>query len=118
MQWPAARGGGWQVRGANDDVRDRRRGAFDPLHGVAGRPRRRPAAGVPHRRRRCGMSGLKDQVAIVSAATTGFTPRNTERSQASYALEASIAAIRDAGLTAADIDGICGTTPDAAYMQF
>ncbi|HMC72375.1 MAG TPA: thiolase family protein, partial [Mycobacteriales bacterium] len=63
------------------------------------------------------MSGLKDQVAIVSAATTGFTPRNTERSQASYALEASIAAIREAGLTAADIDGICGTTPDATYVQ-
>ncbi len=60
---------------------------------------------------------LKDRVAIASAATTGFTPRNTERSQASYALEACVAALRDAGLTAADVDGLCGSTPDAAYLQ-
>ena len=60
---------------------------------------------------------MKDRVAIASAATTGFTPRNTERSQLSYALEACVAAVRDAGLTAADIDGLCGSVPDAPTIQ-
>ena len=40
----------------------------------------------------------KDQVAIASAATTGFTAANTDRSQLSYAAEACIAALRAAGL--------------------
>ena len=60
---------------------------------------------------------LKDQVAIASAATTGFTPHNTDRSQASYALEACTSALRAAGLGAADVDGICGSVPDAPYIQ-
>ena len=60
---------------------------------------------------------MKDQVAIVSAATTGFTPSNTSRSRMSYVAEASIAALRAAGLTAADVDGICGTEPDAPRVQ-
>ena len=60
----------------------------------------------------------KDQVAIVSAATTGFTASNTPRSQLSYAVEASIAAIRAAGLGAADIDGIIGSgAPSAPDLQ-
>jgi acetyl-CoA acetyltransferase len=60
---------------------------------------------------------MKDQVAIVAASTTGFTPKNTSRSPGSYAVEASIDVIRAAGLSAADIDGVCGSIPDAVYLQ-
>jgi acetyl-CoA acetyltransferase len=60
----------------------------------------------------------KDQVAIVTAATTGFQATNTAVSQLGYAAEACIAAIRAAGLTAADVDGIVGSsTPSAAELQ-
>jgi acetyl-CoA acetyltransferase len=57
----------------------------------------------------------KDCVAIASAATTGFTAANTDRSQLSYAAEASMAALQAAGLGAADVDGIIGTSTPAAY---
>src|SRR6202035_5290438 len=60
---------------------------------------------------------MKDRVAIASAATTGFTPHNTERSPMSYAAEASIAVLRQCGLSAADVDGICGTVPSAVDVQ-
>ena len=60
----------------------------------------------------------KDQVAIASAATTGFTAANTKRSQLSYAAEACVAALRAAGLTAADVDGIIGSAnPGAPDLQ-
>ena len=60
---------------------------------------------------------LRDTVAFAAAATTGFTAKNTERSQASYVAEASIAALRACGLTATDVDGICGSQPDAPAVQ-
>ncbi len=60
---------------------------------------------------------LRDQVAIASASTTGFVARNTERSQASYAVEACIGAMRQAGLTAGDVDGLVGSSPDATNVQ-
>ena len=60
---------------------------------------------------------MKDQVAIASATTTGFSAKNTERSQGSYAVEACVAALRDAGLTAADVDGLCGSVPQAPWVQ-
>jgi acetyl-CoA acetyltransferase len=59
---------------------------------------------------------LKDQVAIAAAATTGFTPKNTSRTQLSYAIEASTSAIRAAGLTARDIDGIVGSSNPPAWV--
>ena len=60
----------------------------------------------------------KDQVAIASAATTGFFATNTERSQLSYAVEACVGALRSAGLTAADVDGIIGSSsPSAPELQ-
>ena len=59
---------------------------------------------------------MKDQVAFAGAATTGFVPHNTERSQASLAAEACTRVIRQCGLTAADIDGICGSSPPAAAV--
>ncbi|WP_322755768.1 thiolase C-terminal domain-containing protein [Frankia sp. Cas3] len=60
---------------------------------------------------------MKDKVAIAAAATTGFQPRNTERSRASYAAQACIQVLRDCGLTAADVDGISGSTPPAPELQ-
>ena len=60
---------------------------------------------------------MKDTVAIASAATTGFTAHNTPRSQLSYAAEASVNALTAAGLTAADVDGLCGSVPDAPTLQ-
>jgi acetyl-CoA acetyltransferase len=60
---------------------------------------------------------MKDQVAIVAAATTGFEAANTPRSQAALAARASIDVIRQAGLTAADIDGLCGSWPSSAELQ-
>jgi 3-oxoacyl-[acyl-carrier-protein] synthase III len=60
---------------------------------------------------------MKDRVAIAGAATTGFTAKNTERSQASYAIEACVKVLRECGLRASDIDGIVGSTPDAPTIQ-
>ena len=60
---------------------------------------------------------MKDKVAIAGAATTGFTPHNTARSQASLAAEACMKVIRECGLTAGDINGICGSALPAAVLQ-
>lgn len=51
---------------------------------------------------------IRDQVAIVGLGTTGFSRDAGGRSSKSLACEASIQAIRDAGLEAKDIDGIIG----------
>src|SRR3954471_16409813 len=48
---------------------------------------------------------IKDQVAFVGVGTTGFS-RTNDRSALALALDASTQAIRDAGLTAADVDGV------------
>jgi acetyl-CoA acetyltransferase len=58
----------------------------------------------------------KDKVAIASAATTGFTAKNTPRTQLSYAVEASIAALREAGVDAATVDGIVGSSSPPAWV--
>ncbi|MDB5970229.1 MAG: hypothetical protein JWQ90_2679 [Hydrocarboniphaga sp.] len=62
---------------------------------------------------------IKDQVAFASAATTPFSKTSNERTQAGMAIDACVAAIRAAGLGAADIDGISGsgTSPEAKWMQ-
>ena len=41
---------------------------------------------------------MKDRIAIANAATTGFTPHNTDRSALSCATEACVAVLRDTGL--------------------
>lgn len=64
-----------------------------------------------------GRNPMKDKVAFASAATTGFVAHNSGRSQASLAAEACISALRACGLTAADVDGICGSVPSAPAMQ-
>ncbi len=60
---------------------------------------------------------MKDRVAIAGAATTGFIAQNTARSQASLAAEACVKVLRDCGLTATDVDGLCGSMPQASVMQ-
>jgi len=61
--------------------------------------------------------GMKDQVAIAGASTTGFVAHNLERTQASLAAEACIDVLRKCGLTAADVDGLCGSWPNVEIMQ-
>ncbi len=63
--------------------------------------------------------GIKDRVAFASVATTEFSKSSNDRTQASMAIDACVAAIRAAGLTAKDIDGICasGTSQEPKYIQ-
>jgi acetyl-CoA acetyltransferase len=62
-------------------------------------------------------NSLKDRVAFAGAATTGFAARNSGRSPASLAAEACVGVLRECGLGAADVDGLCGSIPSAAVMQ-
>ncbi|WP_412515696.1 hypothetical protein K8Z49_28430 [Actinomadura madurae] len=50
-------------------------------------------------------NGIQDRIAIVGVGSTGYT-RRTGRSARTLAAEAAVAAIRDAGLTRDDIDGV------------
>ncbi len=59
----------------------------------------------------------KDQVAIANAATTGFSRDAGAVSAGALALDACTKVLRDTGLTAADVDGICGSMPQASYIQ-
>lgn len=56
---------------------------------------------------------MKDEVAIVGLGSTGFS-RAGDRSTLALALAAATEAITDAGLTAADIDGIVATAEPGA----
>lgn len=56
---------------------------------------------------------IRDQVAIVGVGSTGYG-RDLGRSRTALALEACRAAIGDAGLDAADIDGVCGNPTQAS----
>ena len=58
----------------------------------------------------------KDSVAVVGLGSTGFTRQNTSRSPAGLAVDAARRAIADAGISSADIDGVCSTTPSAPYL--
>jgi acetyl-CoA acetyltransferase len=66
---------------------------------------------------RSGRNPMKDRVAFAGAATTGFVPRNSRRSQASWVAEACTKVLRECGLRPEDIDGICGSSPSAANVQ-
>jgi acetyl-CoA acetyltransferase len=59
----------------------------------------------------------KDQVAFAAAATTGFTRNKGAVSAASLALEACVKVLRETGLRADEIDGICGSSVPAPYVQ-
>ncbi len=60
---------------------------------------------------------MKDRVAIAGAASTGFQPRNTDRSQASYVAQACKAVLDQCGLAPQDVDGLCGSLPAAPAVQ-
>ncbi len=61
---------------------------------------------------------MKDQVAFAGAASTGFSAHNTERTPLSLAAEACTTVLRECGLKASDIDGICGpSTVSAGDVQ-
>jgi acetyl-CoA acetyltransferase len=57
---------------------------------------------------------MKDQVAFAGAATTGFSAHNTDRTPLSLAAEACSKLLRECGLKASDIDGICGPSSVSA----
>lgn len=59
---------------------------------------------------------IKDKIAIVGIGSTGFSKDGYPRSRGSLAAEASIKAIRNAGLTAKDIDGVVGTCHNPWWM--
>jgi acetyl-CoA acetyltransferase len=60
---------------------------------------------------------MKDRVALAAAATTGFVAKNSGRSQASLVAEAGTRVLRECGLQARDVDGICGSWPGAPVVQ-
>jgi acetyl-CoA acetyltransferase len=64
---------------------------------------------------------IKDKVVIVGVASTGFSRDGFSndhgaQSRDSLAATAAVNAIRDAGLTAKDIDGVVGTVHNPAWM--
>jgi acetyl-CoA acetyltransferase len=52
---------------------------------------------------------IRDRIAIAGVATTPYT-RDRGKTLGAMTLEACIGAVRDAGLTARDIDGLCGSS--------
>ncbi len=60
---------------------------------------------------------MKNAIAFAGATTTGFERRNTTRSQASWAAEACIDAMRQCDLGPKDVDGLCGSWPPANELQ-
>ena len=59
----------------------------------------------------------RDQVAIVGLGRSPYSRDRPGCSPGSLVLEATVAAVRDAGLAATDIDGICGSMVSAQYVQ-
>jgi len=62
-------------------------------------------------------SPIQDQVAIVGVGTAPYSRGGRPRSSPALALEACRRAIVDAGLTAADVDGIAGTATTVPFWQ-
>src|SRR4029450_9285818 len=84
--------------------------------GVLPRPRRRDVAAVPSRGRWCIVSAnvttrAAGNTIIAGIGQTEFS-KASGRSELQLAAEASLAAITDAGLTPADIDGMVTFTLD------
>ncbi|MGD9755057.1 MAG: thiolase family protein [Acidimicrobiia bacterium] len=59
----------------------------------------------------------RDQVAIVGIGRSPYARERTGCTPGSLVIDACIAAARDAGLGRGDIDGICGSTVAAQYVQ-
>ena len=62
---------------------------------------------------------LQDAVAIVGLGTTDYARDDGHKTKGHLAVEACMNAITDAGLTAADVDGLCGSNFQASpqYVQ-
>ena len=60
---------------------------------------------------------LKDQLAIVGVGVAAYSRENSGRSRGRMTLEASVNAIKDAGLKRDDIDGISASVVTAQYVQ-
>jgi acetyl-CoA acetyltransferase len=60
---------------------------------------------------------IKDHVAFAGASTTGFTRDAGPTTPGSLAARACLEVLRDTGLAASDVDGICGSGVAAAWMQ-
>jgi len=60
---------------------------------------------------------VKDQVAIVGVGVAPYTRQPGAGSSGALAARACVAAIRDAGLAARDIDGVCGSSYADVEMQ-
>ena len=59
----------------------------------------------------------QDQVAIVGIGLSPYSRDRQRCSAGSLVIDAALEAIRDAGLEAADIDGVCGSSVSAQYVQ-
>ena len=59
----------------------------------------------------------RDQVAVVGLGRSPYARDRAGCTPGSLVIDAAIAAIRDAGLSASDIDGICGSTVATQYVQ-
>jgi acetyl-CoA acetyltransferase len=60
---------------------------------------------------------MRHKVSIAGAVSTGFVGANTDRSQTDLAVRACIDVIRQCGLSASDIDGLCGSWPSTPVLQ-
>ena len=101
-----------RLRSRGDPDRPARRAHLD-------RAVRRALSRLPSRRARRSLMArnpIKDQVAIVGIGSTGFSRDGGRRSRNSFAAEAAVAAIRDAGLGAQDIDGVVATNHSPSWM--
>jgi acetyl-CoA acetyltransferase len=59
----------------------------------------------------------RDRVAIVGLGRSPYARDRGGRSQGALVVEATTAALRDAGLAATDVDGICGSMVNASWLQ-
>ncbi len=64
-----------------------------------------------------GRNPAKDQVAIVGVGLSPYSRDRQGGTAGSLVIDAVLAAVRDAGLEAGDIDGICGSSVAAQYVQ-
>src|SRR5437868_5955625 len=86
---------------------NRCRACVPPGRGPAAGGRRRPAAGGRRRSRAVtGRNPARDKVAIAGVGLSPYARGRGGTTELTLLLEAAVAAIRDAGLTAADIDGV------------
>lgn len=61
----------------------------------------------------------RDSVAVIGVGTAAYSRSpDRGRSLGGLAVDAAVAAIRDAGLVAADIDGVCGSSFSDVEMQY